>query len=822
MQRVLVYVIHICIFGFADLLCQYETNIWYFGDYAGIGFGKGAPAAKLDGAIKTIEGAATISDGNGNLLFYTDGCTVYNRNHSPMKNGQNLMGHFSSTQSGIIVPKPGNNHMYYVFTVDENAGPNGFRFSVIDMRREGGNGEVTVKNHLLYHPTTEKVTSVLHANNRDYWIISHEWESANFRVYLLSSDGLSLYPVISEAGEPNSGNRKNSIGYMKASVDGSKLAVCIRDKGLVEIFDFNPNTGMVSSPRKISMAEYSQPYGLEFSPNGSLLYVSYSRPESTILQFNLRYSQDEDLTANAVEIARSDTDNLYFALQIGPDSKIYTAQYRQNYLGVIEKPDEQGIECCYNNLGVNLGYRKSTLGLPNFIQSYFFEKRVFADTIKVEVSPLSYYSPYSIGIPRISIVNVVENYKTKKIKAYYRTDTLFVKGLMPDSIVNFYAIDKSGKKLNKRELIIEEFSQKNLHPLLNYIFFEPNESYIPSRYKLLGESETAQFDYNRFHGFSTLDIYYNILNIVGFRMSRNKEATLTLTGCTAGSKEEKKNKGLSADRAKAIKDYLTNVWKIQESRIKIYARGLPEQASLPLDDPEKAQENARVEMTSNDYEIFAPLLTVDTLRETDPEIIRFYTTLDHTTGFKSTKIKIMSDTVPVGELDPINSGSEFFDWRIDKELKDSIVRFMLYVADNNGNTYHTPAKVIPVNRLTLQKKQSSSMIDVEYDNFSLILFDFARSAVNEANQKISESIKKRIKKESKIKIYGYTDKTGEDNYNRKLSLNRANQFRDALRIYDAETHGIGEDVLLYDNHLPEGRFYCRTVQIIIETPSGKN
>ena len=101
-----------------SLVCeaQRENNIWYFGDKAGLDFNSGNPVNLTDGAINTIEGCASISNPSGQLLFYTDGIKVWNRNHQIMPNGADLSGNSSSTQSGIIVPKPNSNTIYYLFT----------------------------------------------------------------------------------------------------------------------------------------------------------------------------------------------------------------------------------------------------------------------------------------------------------------------------------------------------------------------------------------------------------------------------------------------------------------------------------------------------------------------------------------------------------------------------------------------------------------------------------------------------------------------------------------------------------------------------------
>jgi len=130
-----------------SLSAQNQANIWYFGHNAGLDFNGGDPVALNDGALFTDEGVATISDYNGNLLFYTDGKVVWNKNHQIMPNGTGLLGHASSTQSAVIVPQPSNSDLYYIFTVDYTASSGGMAYSVVDMDLENGLGNVSnVKN----------------------------------------------------------------------------------------------------------------------------------------------------------------------------------------------------------------------------------------------------------------------------------------------------------------------------------------------------------------------------------------------------------------------------------------------------------------------------------------------------------------------------------------------------------------------------------------------------------------------------------------------------------------------------------------------------
>ena len=98
-----------------SVYAQKQTNIWYFGLRAGLDFNASTPAPLENSIMATNEGCASIADDSGNLLFYTNGVYVWNRDHQQMPNGFRLMGHRSSSQSAVIVPKPGSQTLYYIF-----------------------------------------------------------------------------------------------------------------------------------------------------------------------------------------------------------------------------------------------------------------------------------------------------------------------------------------------------------------------------------------------------------------------------------------------------------------------------------------------------------------------------------------------------------------------------------------------------------------------------------------------------------------------------------------------------------------------------------
>lgn len=225
-----------------NIQCQNEFSKWYFGSFAGLDFGTVPPTILINGALGTPEGVATISDNNGNLLFYAQGDGIYNGTHSVMANGFGLFGSQSSAQAVTIVKQPGNANIYYVFTLGYAA-----MYSVVDMNLAAGMGSVTVKNALLYNSTSERQVVVRHCNGRDAWVVSHEYGSNLFRSYLLNSGGVVLPAVLSNCGEILSGNGVAGIGQLKISPDGKKLAMATASasipstagSGGFHLFDFD-------------------------------------------------------------------------------------------------------------------------------------------------------------------------------------------------------------------------------------------------------------------------------------------------------------------------------------------------------------------------------------------------------------------------------------------------------------------------------------------------------------------------------------------------------------------------------------------------------
>ncbi|OFY67509.1 MAG: hypothetical protein A3H98_13855 [Bacteroidetes bacterium RIFCSPLOWO2_02_FULL_36_8] len=386
-----------------DSFSQKERNIWYFGDFAGLDFNSGIPVALTNSNMSTYDNCASVADCNGALLFYSNGVNVWNKNHAIMPNGSGLLGNTSGGNSAFSVKQPGVNSFYYLFTIDFGAGPNGLRYSIIDIDLQGGLGDVTsTKNKILVNPSTEKITAIVHSNKSDIWIITHPWNSNSFYSFLLTDSGLDTVPQISTIGSMHSGSISNSSGQISASQSGNKIVCAIYDLQQYELFDFNKTTGVLSN--LITFSDYPRAWGTEFSPDGTKLYIS-QWTYSDIIQFDISSGVQSTILSSEITIGTvTGPNSLYKAgyLQVGPDGKIYIAKYESDYLGVIVSPNNSGITSNFIDNGVFLSNKKSLAGLPSFLSSssspIFFSLSPLTpsicsgDTVTLTASGATYYS----------------------------------------------------------------------------------------------------------------------------------------------------------------------------------------------------------------------------------------------------------------------------------------------------------------------------------------------------------------------------------------------------------------------------------------------
>lgn len=388
-------------------MAQKQGNIWYFGNQCGLDFSNGKPISISGGKTGTDnpknsqEGTAVISDSAGHILFYTGGETIWNRKHLPMPNGSGLMGGVSSTQSSIIVPQPGNDSLFYVFTSDEfqsYPSSKGYRYSVVNMCLDNGYGDVLVnyKNRLLLDSATEKLAACRDISGNGYWIMGHKLFSDEFHAWHLTSSGISD-TVVSHTGTVHGWQFQGAVwrpesaqGQMKFNPAGTKLALVIgnHDPAILELFDFNAATGVVSNAcyEAVDSALQIGIYGVEFSAAGSKLYTTLAGGSGgkRIDQYDLTAGSCNAIHASRVTIFQSDVNSVMYGLQLAPTDKIYVLSNSKNDLGCINFPDLKGAAAQFDSAAVILS---GTIyyALPSFVAGYKYNNQTVCcncDTLK--------------------------------------------------------------------------------------------------------------------------------------------------------------------------------------------------------------------------------------------------------------------------------------------------------------------------------------------------------------------------------------------------------------------------------------------------------
>ena len=385
------------------------------------------------------------------------------------------------------------------------------------------------------------------------------------------------------------------------------------------------------------------------------------------------------------------------------------------------------------------------------------------------------------------------------------------------SRVTAVGLNADGTPLPVNELQIEEFTSRRIRPLLPYVFFDESSQRLPDRYYRVEGDLKQRFSMENFYNLDALVTYRHLLNIVGRRMLDNPSATIVLVGCA--TPQERGGEDLAQARAKVVRDYLTTTWGIDGSRIQIESRGLPEQASNMAEADGRA-ENQRVEITSSDPLILAAVTSDDTMRVSTPTAIRFNTSIDPRIDVRSWTLFVSADGGLRKFFHDGNPVPESITWRpteesgvIPKRVRE--LAYLLAVTDTTGAVIPSETKYLPVRLTTLADKQGS---DKQIDRYSMILFGFDSDQITSTHRKMISEFGATIKTNSKVKITGFTDRTGDASHNMSLSERRAKAVARQLGVSETDARGLGESMLLYDNSTPEGRFYSRTVEVIVESP----
>ena len=307
--------------------------------------------------IANIRPNSAISDKQGNLLFYSDGIQVMDRNFDFLQNGLFLKGNFLNAQSSIFIPNPIDNNLYYLFTKERISNfiqsSGGLQYCVIDRQLNNGLGAVIQgqKNIFLSTNQVEMMTSAK-GHCGVVWLISHERNNNHFLAYKIDDKGISA-PVISTIGPvfndlPNFGPI-GIPGLMLISPNSEKLVVLNEANFTMDIYDFNRNTGQISNEISIPLDGHNLfrgHYSGAFSGDNTKIYVAIDRDNTPVVEF-YQYdisSNDEEIIEQSKQLIGSSRGTNKGLFQLAADEKIYIAT-NSTRLSSIRFPNKLGAAC---------------------------------------------------------------------------------------------------------------------------------------------------------------------------------------------------------------------------------------------------------------------------------------------------------------------------------------------------------------------------------------------------------------------------------------------------------------------------------------------
>jgi outer membrane protein OmpA-like peptidoglycan-associated protein len=383
---------------------------------------------------------------------------------------------------------------------------------------------------------------------------------------------------------------------------------------------------------------------------------------------------------------------------------------------------------------------------------------------------------------------------------------------------------------NWRGLVMEQVQTWDLYPLLNYVFFDKGSSTLPDRYILFENAqEKAGFTDTTIAG-GTLDKYYHVLNIYGYRLNKFPGTNIEIVGCNDGVNAEEKRPGLSKERADKVYNYLKDVWNVDPKRMKLTYKGQPTVKSN-LKDSLGIQENWRVEIISKDWEVMKPVFDKDPKTFPQPENMTFVMN----NGIEDIliakrRIEIQQGGKPwrvltdIGTVDP----SKVWNWTNENRkypTDENSYTAQLIVTTKTGAECKSDPITIPVMQITTLEKEVTKVADSTLETYSLILFPFDSPLAGPINERIMKDyVYDRVFPTSAVQVIGHTDVVGMYDHNKKLSDKRSTTVEKGINDKTKSKYGslikrgVGEDEPLYTNDVPEGRFYNRTTQVIIKTP----
>jgi len=379
---------------YTTLFAQGENDNWYFGNKAAINFSTSTPVTLNTSQMIAPEASGSVSDANGNLLFYMNSQTIWNRQDQPMQNGSGLFGSISAQQL-IIVKNPANSNQYFVFitaTMDSAMNTtNRISYSIVDMSLGpiGTNGQPlgavlpNFKNIGVIDNTggnfgSEAITAVAGDTANTYWVLIPRGNS--LYSYKIDNTGFSNgNPVISNLNFPvNLGTgtyysikaspRLNNpyysnllcVSYWGDNSAGGGIAA---PRDINRVISFDNVTGVINTFYSLNINSIMT-YLSEFNQDGSVLFLG----NQSIYAVDLINSTTGNV--NYLQIYNNPQATPYFSIQRNKNGNIYISKIGSSFLGVINNPNTYGSTMSVTMNSVNLGSGINSYGLPQLVPIY--------------------------------------------------------------------------------------------------------------------------------------------------------------------------------------------------------------------------------------------------------------------------------------------------------------------------------------------------------------------------------------------------------------------------------------------------------------------
>jgi hypothetical protein len=384
---------YICVLLFALVpiltFAQGENDNWYFGDSASVNFASPTPSILTGSNMFALEACGTVSDTSGNLMFYTNGQYIWNRQHQVMQNGSIIGGSYSSQQLAIV-KHPQNPNQYFVF----NTGDNGYStadayyytisYSIVDMSLGplGTNGQplgavvpgfksIPVLDNLGGKFLSEAITVVPSNVTGAYWLLIPN----GTKLYSYAINGLGFVngnPVISDLNLPFTLGHLSYYGIRaSAKLNNGSFSnyLCISvwaQSTLNKVYSFDNVSGQITNDYTMEISSM-RAYLPEFNKDASVLFLGYKK----IFAIDMLTSSTS--TVNFMEIYNGSlsipTQEDGIAIQRNRYDEIYLSKAGRSYLGKIINPDVYGSGMSVDMNFVNLGSKIAYYGLPQLIHT---------------------------------------------------------------------------------------------------------------------------------------------------------------------------------------------------------------------------------------------------------------------------------------------------------------------------------------------------------------------------------------------------------------------------------------------------------------------